>query len=417
MTATSARDAQFDKTIYVPYMCDHGYMLAAAMEADGLRVEALPPPDDESLSVGLELCRGRECLPCLAITGDIIRRSRQPGFDPARVAILIPTTGGLCRLGQYWKLQQQILKDQGLGEVEFLLPSTSNGYQGLGRHPQALRFQMWQGLVAVDLLFKLLHQYRPYERYPGQADRAYAECLQDLLAVTRAGGGKRLVAAMQRVAGRFEALEVDRREQRPLIGLVGEIYVRLNNFGNQQIIRKLEANGGEVVSASLMEWIYFANWLRTGRSRKMNQYRDLVSLLLEDLYERHEERRIGKPVAHLLRDPRESPVAELMGYLAPHYEPLMGMEGEAALSLGKAVEFAHLGLCGIVNVMPFSCMPGIIVAGLAPRFRADLQNIPWLDISYDAQGGTNIQTRLEAFTFQARQYQRQMGGAAPALAR
>jgi hypothetical protein len=53
-------------------------------------------------------------------------------------------------------------------------------------------------------------------------------------------------------------------------------------------------------------------------------------------------------------------------------------------------------------------MPGIIVTGLAEAVRADHGRIPWLDVIYDAQGGTNIQTRLEAFMHQARQVQARM---------
>jgi len=36
--------------------------------------------------------------------------------------------------------------------------------------------------------------------------------------------------------------------------------------------------------------------------------------------------------------------------------------------------------------MPFTCMPGTVVAGLAPRLRADLGDIPWLDAQFDGQG-------------------------------
>jgi hypothetical protein len=49
-------------------------------------------------------------------------------------------------------------------------------------------------------------------------------------------------------------------------------------------------------------------------------------------------------------------------------------------------------------------MPGLIVTGLAHPVRADHGGIPWLDVIYDAQGGTNIQTRLEAFMHQARHF-------------
>jgi predicted nucleotide-binding protein (sugar kinase/HSP70/actin superfamily) len=75
--------------------------------------------------------------------------------------------------------------------------------------------------------------------------------------------------------------------------------------------------------------------------------------------------------------------------------------------MGKAIDFIKNGAAGIINVMPFACMPGTITASIAPRIRADYNNVPWLDISYDTQGGTNIKTRLEAFMYQAEQFARQ----------
>jgi predicted nucleotide-binding protein (sugar kinase/HSP70/actin superfamily) len=97
------------KTLYVPYMSDHGLVVAAALEANGLPVVAMPPPDNESLTVGLDLCRGRECLPCFLVVGDVIRRLQAPDVEPARSAVLLPTTGGLCRLGQYPVLLRGLL--------------------------------------------------------------------------------------------------------------------------------------------------------------------------------------------------------------------------------------------------------------------------------------------------------------------
>ena len=79
---------------------------------------------------------------------------------------------------------------------------------------------------------------------------------------------------------------------------------------------------------------------------------------------------------------------------------------EAVTSVGKAAEMAHEGASGILNVMPFTCMPGTMTAGLAPGIRQDLDGIPWLDLSYDMQHSTNIQTRLEAFMYQAVHFQR-----------
>jgi len=79
-------------------------------------------------------------------------------------------------------------------------------------------------------------------------------------------------------------------------------------------------------------------------------------------------------------------------------------EGEAVMTVGKAVDFAKKGLSGIVAVMPFTCMPGTISHALVKRMRADYANIPFLNMVYDGDGQATAQTRLEAFMYQARQY-------------
>lgn len=400
------------KTIYLPYMCDHVYVMASALNAHALPAEVLPPSDDDTMSIGLDLCKGRECSPCFTTTGDLIRCARQPDFDPERSMMFMPTTGGSCRFGQYNVLQREILEREGLGAVEFMSPTGGNSYQGFGNNPTKLRQLMWQGIVAVDLLQKLLHEYRPYELQPGQTDQLYQQALQRVMQAVEQHGGKPLVAAMQWVAQQFEALPVDRSTRRPIIGLVGEIYIRFNEYTNQDIIRKLEAVGAEVMLADAMEWFYYTNWNYKYRSRAHGRFGQFLSMCLTDAYQQHQERRILKPVEHLLTFPHATPVGQLMEMLRPYYHP--ELDSEAVLTMGKAIDFARHGLDGIVNIMPFSCMPGIISAGMSQRLRADLDNIPWLDIIYDAQGGTNINTRLEAFMYQTRQFQRRRQ-AAPAL--
>ena len=392
------------KTIYIPYLSDHANVLAAALQSHGMPAEALPPADDESLKIGMDLCGGRECLPCFVSTGDIIRRARRPDFDSSRAILLIPDATGLCRFGLYRALHRAILDEQGLSEVEIVSPSANNSYQGFGEQPTALRRLIWRGIVATDLLQKLLHEYRPYERAAGQTDEAYRTSLSEIVEATRLGG-RTLISAMRRAAKRFECLPAERRERRPLIGLVGEIYVRLNEFSNQQLMRKIEATGGEVVVATMIEWLYCTNWICAERARAFGDWGEWLGTLLSDFIQRRDELSLCRPVEHLLRDPRETPIKDLMRNLRPHYEPLLGLETEAGLSLGKAVDLAGKGLSGVLNVMPFGCMPGIVVAGMAPRYRAGLDNIPWLDLSFEAQRETNITTRLEAFMHQARQYQ------------
>jgi predicted nucleotide-binding protein (sugar kinase/HSP70/actin superfamily) len=396
------------KKVYIPYMCDHALALEATLHALGTPAETLPPPDAETLALGRERCLGRECLPLFVATGDLLRRARRPDFDPAHSAYMMPTTCGPCRFGQYRTLQRLLFDEAGLSDLEILSPNAENGYQGLGDNPLRLRRLAWQGIVGVDLLLKLRHEVRPYERSEGETDRVYQACLRRLLEAIEEGGGRRAVAAMAWAGAQFAAIGIDRSRQKPLVGMVGEIYLRANPFTNQDIVRQVESLGGEVWVAPMMEWFYFTNWGAQMRSRMAARGGEWLKSFLTDRVQRYDEGRMLEPIRHLLTFPHEPPVAELMANVRPYYDPALGTE--AALSIGKAVDFARRGLCGVLNILPFTCMPGVVVSGLAETVRADHDHVPWLNVIYDAQGGTNVQTRLEAFMYQARQFQlRHMG--------
>ncbi len=392
------------KTIYLPYMCDHSYILAASFNALGTPAYALPPPDDESLHFDLRGVTKKECLPCILTTSDIVRCSQQPGFEPSNSIILMPTANGPCRFGQYSVLQRDILNDYGFQEVEFSMSSAGNAYQGFSNDPTKLRKLVLDGGIAVDTLQKLLHEYRPYELTIGQTDAIYQEGLQRIITATKNGGGNLVINEMKWAARQFESLAVDRSEPRPIIGVIGEIYLRHNTYSNQDIIRKVEAAGGEVRLAGLMEWIYFTTWDYANLTKETGRYYDFVVTKLTDLYQKYREHQVIKPVAHLLKYPHETSVGEMLNSIQPYLDPSQGTE--AVLSIGKAIDLAKYGASGIINAMPFSCMPSIIVSGIAPRLRADLDNIPWLDVIFDGQASTNFHTRLEAFMYQTTQYYR-----------
>ena len=392
---------------YLPNMSDHAHVLAAAMRFHGLPAEVLPPTTEETLEIGRQLCLGRECLPCFTSIGDIVQKTRQDGFDPTASAYFMPTTGGPCRFGQYHHLQRQILDRLGLENLDMLSPTAENSYHGWGNRPVQLRRLAWQGIVGVDLLQKLLHQHRPYEREPGTTDALYQALLQDITRSIEAGGGRHAVAVMEKAARRFAQLPVNRRNGRPIIGVVGEIYIRANPFTNQEIVRKVEALGGEAWVAPMMEWFYFVNYcirLLTGSTR---HYADWLKIVLVDWVQHRDERQLLRPVEALLRNAHEPTIPSIADYARPYYDPILGTE--AVLSVGKAVDFARRGLSGILNLLPFTCMPGTVVAGLSQRIRADHRQIPWLDVIYDAQGETNLHTRLEAFMYQAEQFRERWG--------
>ena len=58
------------------------------------------------------------------------------------------------------------------------------------------------------------------------------------------------------------------------------------------------------------------------------------------------------------------------------------------------------GFGGVVNVMPFTCMPSTIVSTQTMRISKDCGDMPILNISFDGQEDPTLPTRLEAFVEQ-----------------
>lgn len=391
-------------TVHVLHMSDHAVPVSAAMRHFGIDAVALPPPDDESFALGTAHCRGGECLPCFLTTGDMLKACRTPGFEPERAFFFMPTGSGPCRFGQYNVLQRAILEDAGYGEVGLLTSSADDSYRLFGDHPTKLRILAWQGLAAVDLLSKVLHEHRPYEVEKGAADAAYRRSLDDIEEAVEAGGGTRLVDAMRGVARTFQDLEIDRSEPKPLVAVIGEIYVMLNQRANLDIVRTVEHLGGEAFLGTFMDWLYFVDWRRQDLSRRFGRYGESTRAWLSDRYQRHLERRLLEPLQPVLRHPVEEPVAEVVDRVRPIYDPILGTE--AVLTMARIIELSDHGeLAGAINMLPFSCLPGLIVSCMGPRVRDLAHGVPWLDVACDGQKETNLTTRLEAFMHQARQFQ------------
>lgn len=390
------------KAVYLPRMSDHAVTVAAAMRRQGLQARVMDAPDAESMAIGLDLCRGRECLPCFLCVGDMVRETRRPGFAPGQSVFFMPTGPGPCRFGQYSVLQRDVLDRLGLAEVGVTSPSAANSYELLGGDPREFLKRAWEAIVAVDLLLKLLHEHRPYEVRSGDADAAYAESLRRAADAIEAGGRELLVEALRGAARRFAGLAVDRSRPRPLIGIVGELYVMLNTHSNAELVREVEAAGGEVLQSTFMDWMNFTSWCRRQQAGLRRDYRDWIAALLTSAYQDRTDHRLHAAVAPALRLGAESPMRHAMALLEPHFPTILGTEG--VLTMARALDFAERGACGILNVFPFSCMPGIVVAAMAPQLRRRFHDVPWLDLSYDGQENTNVRTRMGAFMHQAARF-------------
>lgn len=392
------------RKLYLPYMCDHAYVVSAALRGVGVDAETLPVSDEESIDIGLRHSSGKECIPFSMTTGDIVKKISEEGFDPDRSAFFMPTAGGPCRFGLYQRVQKIILDDLGFAQVPLLSPDGDMSYNGLPELGSGFQRLTWRGVVTVDILTKLLHETRPYEINKGETDKVYKDCLDDVVEIVETDG-KRLFDYVWAIRDRFKSIPVD-RVHRPIIGVVGEIYMRSHTFGNQNIIRRIEQLNGEAWLSPIGEWFLYCTNRYIYNSKADKKYLDLFKGYMQDRVQKRDERRLYEPFKDTLASCEDVATVEILKNASPYMNE--SFEGEAILSIGKAVEFAEKGLAGIVNLMPFTCMPGTIVSALSKKVREDYDGIPWLNLDYDGVEETNSQTRLEAFMYQAERHRKKV---------
>jgi predicted CoA-substrate-specific enzyme activase len=389
------------KKVLFPRMTDHALALASAFRACGVDADVLPESDEETVRVGREFSSGRECYPLALTTGDMIKATRRPDFDPGKIAFFMPTGKGPCRFGQYHRYHRQVLDRLGLHQVEILSPmqdeSMHDQVRMLGKD---FVLMSWRGAFAVDMLQKALWEHRPYEQQRGTADRVYQNALKR---VTEAIEKREdLVPVLQETYEGFAGIRISERT-RPIIGIVGEIYIRSNRFSNEDLVKQIEMLGGEAWVAPISEWLLYLNATATVSAKMNRSWKALLKTYLTARVQRNDERRYLSGFNGNLRSLHEPSIEQTLRAAQPYIH--RSFEGEAVLSVGKAIDYICRGASGIVNVMPFTCMPGTIASAVLKRVREDHDNIPLLNIAYEGQGDSQTLTRLEAFMHQATLYQ------------
>jgi predicted nucleotide-binding protein (sugar kinase/HSP70/actin superfamily) len=239
--------------------------ISAAFRSVGIDARPMPPSDEETLLLGGRFSSGEECLPQKVTLGDTLKLLVHGGIAPEKMALFMPASNGPCRFGQYGPFMKMVLDDMGYGDVILVSPTCSDGYGGVGDHADELLRTAWRAMVGGDLLQKLLLRVRPYETERGAADRAFDDAVDLLCRAVEIPGGKtgeklgRIVAALRKGRGLLRNVPAVFSSPRPLIGVVGEIFCRLNAFSNDDVVRKVEEAGGECWISDVTEWVWYTN--------------------------------------------------------------------------------------------------------------------------------------------------------------
>jgi predicted nucleotide-binding protein (sugar kinase/HSP70/actin superfamily) len=254
-------DAGYDRFIFGHVGGGLGRHLAAAMRGAGLDASYVGEPDAAALRAAGAACSGKECLPYQLIWGSFARflAEEAPRLNGGKALFLSAGNGfQACRANLFPLTEQISLERLGLGDrvevADFSLVTGNVRMMPI----------VWIALVAVDLLNMLRFHSLADEAEPGASDALFRDSsdrLEALLEEPRPDGGIagdvagafRFCAQVEGLLGEvsraFAALPRDAARAADLrdVYLCGDLYLRVDEWGNDGLQRKLAGHGLRVI--------------------------------------------------------------------------------------------------------------------------------------------------------------------------
>ncbi len=393
---------------------------AAVFNGIGIKASALPAADEEVLKLGRGNSSCKECLPLQLTLGSLIKYLRDREEDNELLVYFMPTAAGPCRFGQYSTFITSYIERMGIENVAlFSLPAETSYSGGFG---DDVTLKLWSGLILSQIMEDLHSHFLVNAVDPPAALQALECQWRQLIMIQETSPSHRnLKQALKRARGELARVALRRSwEETPAVLLTGEIYVRHDGISRQYLVEKLAAAGFITKVSSIMEWIYYTDWLvRKKIDSRPTNLKNVARLALRSFFMRRYEKDFKEIMAEkgLLPCHLED-VDKLINKATHVIDPRL--TGEAILTVGGALAEVPRHYSGVIAIGPFGCMPNQIAEAIlstemrqawqeSPRSEGikkdfpDLEELPFLAIESDGNPFPQIiNAKLEVFMMQAR---------------
>jgi len=380
-----------------------GRQVAAALRGRGIPADFVGPTDAATMRAAQDACSGKECLPYQLIWGGMERYFREcPPADDGRTIFLSVGNGfRSCRANMFPLTVRLGLERLGL-EGRVAVGDLSLLTSDVRVMPAA-----WAGLVTQDLLNALRYHHLAAERTAGDADALFA-AYQDRLAaeLERRDGARGVVSDARDVVGRLATLVAeasrnyarlphDEEEESGLrdVLLAGDIFLRVDEWGNDDLQRRLADQGLRVTTEPFAEFFELIAW------RDVQELPITSKLRMQRIVTLRVMRWVVDKLVGAAR--AEQPWVfwhDIRELEAASRELFDGFPfGETISTVGSALlTWRTRPIDGVVSVAPRGCGPALIAEALLRR-RTD---IPVLYVYND--GDPIEQERLAGFAWRLR---------------
>jgi predicted nucleotide-binding protein (sugar kinase/HSP70/actin superfamily) len=327
----------------------------------GARVEMGPELSSQTLSLGVRNSPEFMCTPYKYVLGNMIEC-----LDSGANTLIYMDGPELCRNSVYTQLMIDRLHDMGYKFNFVTTALLDDKVVGLAKFIRQFSPDItWRQVIyeirlamakmtTLDAVERRVQFVRAREIQIGSVDKVWEEGMLRLDETHDLGAVKSIQADLIR---KIESTPMDPTRNPVKIATTGEYYAVLEPFFNLDLERELGKLGAEVHRTLMM-----GDWA-------------LGMLIMEAM---------GFP-----RKPHIDKAAK------PYLR--WDVAGEGWVTVGQAVIHAKKGFDGLVETLPFTCIPEITALNILPKISSEY-NLPMISFIFDEQTGrAGMKTRLEAF--------------------
>lgn len=389
------------RTIIAPYFAE-GYseFLPSLFKLLGYKLVVLPTGNQEAAETGLRFANNDICYPATIVVGSVINALRSGKYDLDNTAVIITQTGGQCRASNYYSLIKNAMVAGGFANVPVLSLATgsgvSNNQPGFEIKWMKLIKILTHSILYADCIAKLYYSSAVREKEKGLAFRLRNNYIKAAFQFVEANDHKGLMKLLgQAVADFTDAVEKDKKV--PVIGLVGEIYVKYNGFSNKYVVPWLLEHGVEVVPPALVSF-FSTSFVNSHYNRKYNIKPESTPLLVNDGIHTLLLNCMRKYDAICKPYPYYRPFASIfeIGKLSEKVISSAADFGEGWMLPGEICHLAEHGVQNVVSLQPFGCIANHIISkGIEKKIKQVYPQMSLLFLDFDSSTSeANVFNRL-----------------------
>lgn len=402
--------------LLIPPMGELGpQALSAAFRAMGVNAETISPSDGISLNYGRANTTCKECLPLILTAGGLIKYTRDVSQNGDVLVYFMPSTGGNCRFGQYHFFLKNLIRKQRMKNLAVWAIDTQNGYIGLGAKFNTLALK---AVIVSDIMYDIKNTLKVLAEDRKAALEVFIREWQKII-YSLENKGRHFKKQLEKTAFTLKQIPLKYPlKEAKSVALMGEIYVRRDDFCCDAIIERLAQKGFVLKTAPAMEWFYYVDYLVKEKLIESNfGLSGKIEFAVKNFLQKKAEKEIKWILAKSGLYENEPIEIEKIMSLGKHLIDQQ-VTGESIVVIGAALKEIMHSVCGVINVGPFACLPTRIIesilsynmnletkikAGAGHGFESnDIDELSFLSIEVDGNPfSLLIDAKIEAFCLQA----------------